>query len=311
MASVEQQLWSLVSEIEPTPTQKAGAVRSQNHLRDVLNTGQMANRIKASYLSGSYARDTAIYPLDDVDIIFVIDPNYWVSGLALLFEKPRPEAVLQTFASAIRYRYPVSSTYGQRRSVRLELYHLDIDCVPAIEESAGSDFVWIPDRSADDWIKSSPKRHSAQATAVNQLNGGKLKPLVKLLKYWNGNLPSTANVRSFMIETMALTLFKSRPCASLEQGLLMFFDFVASFAGQASAFTWSSHYGMSAGILGGMLVPDLAGTGTNVAAKLESTRRDKLLEHAVRSRDRMLEAQRALSQETAVNRVARALRSNA
>jgi hypothetical protein len=270
----------------------------------------MANRIKASYLSGSYARDTAIRPLDDVDIIFVIDPSFWTRGLAALFSRPDPEAVLKTFAGAIRYRYPVSSAYGQRRSVRLELFHLDIDCVPAIEESPGSDFIWIPDRDADDWIKSSPKRHSAQAVAANQLNGGRLKPLIKLLKYWNGNLPSTANVRSFMIETLAVTLFKKRPCASLEQGLVMFFDFLASFEGQGSALSWSSRYDISAGLLGGMTVPDLAGTGTNVAARVNPAKVSKLLEHAARSRDRMVEAQKAVSQDTAVGRVARALRAS-
>jgi hypothetical protein len=308
MASVEPQLWSLVSEIEPTPTQKAGAVRSQNHLRDLLNSGQMANRIKASYLSGSYARDTAIRPLDDVDVIFVIDPSFWINGLAALFSRPDPEAVLKTFATAIRYRYPVSSAYGQRRSVRLELFHLDIDCVPAIEDSPGSDFIWIPDRDAAEWIKSSPKRHSAQAVAANQLNGGRLKPLIKLLKYWNGNLPSTANVRSFMIETLAVTLFKNRQCASLEQGLLMFFDFLASFEGQGSSLSWSSRYDISVGLLGGMTLPDLAATGTNVAARVNPAKVGKLLEHAARSRDRMLEARNAVSQDTAVGRVARALR---
>lgn len=310
MASVEPQLWALVREIEPTPTQKAGAVRSHNHLRELLNSGQMANRIKSSYLSGSYARDTAIRPLDDVDVIFVIDPFFWVSGLAALFDRPSPVAVLTTFAHAIRYRYPVSSTYGQRRSVRLELDHLDIDCVPAIEDSPGSDFIWIPDRNADEWIKSSPKRHSAQATAANQLNGGRLKPLVKLLKRWNGNLPSTANVRSFLIETLAVTLFKNRQCATLEQGLLMFFDFLTGLGGQSNALSWPGRYGISVGLLGGMTVPDLAGTGTNVASGIDQSRLDKLLEHAARSRNWMIEAQKAISQETAIGRVARALRVN-
>lgn len=308
LASVESQLWGLVGEIEPTATQKNGAVRSHNHLRSVLNSGNMANRILGSYLSGSYSRDTAIRPLDDVDIIFLIDPSKWSPGFLSLLDRPKPEAVLQTFANAIRYRYPVSSAYGQRRSVRLELNHLDIDCVPAIEEGPGSDFIWVPDREADDWIKSSPKRHAANATAANQQNGGRLKPLVKVLKYWNGNLPSTAKVRSFMIETMAVTMFRNIEFQSLEHGLLMFFDFLASFDGQAHAFQWSNHYGISMGWLG-VNVPDLAGTGTNVAARVDSTRKKKLLEHATRSRDRMLEAKRALSADTALNRVSRALRS--
>src|SRR5205814_7160666 len=105
---------------------------------------QMANRIVRSYLSGSYARDTAIYPLDDVDIIFIITPSYWSSPLFY----PPPSSVLDSFANAIRYRYPVSSVYGQRRSVRLELYHLDIDVVPAIQDRNSNLLLRIPDSNA-------------------------------------------------------------------------------------------------------------------------------------------------------------------
>jgi hypothetical protein len=59
-----------------------------------------------------------------------------------------------------------------------------------------------------------------------------------------------------------------------------------------------------------MTVPDLAGTGTNVAARVNPAKVSKLLEHAARSRDRMVEAQKAVSQDTAVGRVARALRAS-
>lgn len=44
--------------------------------------------------------------------------------------------VLESFATAIRRRYALSSVYGQRRSVRLELNHLDIDVVPAIPDAS-------------------------------------------------------------------------------------------------------------------------------------------------------------------------------
>lgn len=309
MASCEPQLWALVSEIEPTLTQKEGAKRSHNYLRDVLCTGQMKNRIVGHYLSGSYSRDTAIRPLDDVDIIFLIDPSKWAMGLFNLAMRPTPEKVLESFAGAIRYRYPVSSVYGQRRSVRLELNHLDIDVVPAIPDSRDADFIWIPDRNADDWIKSSPKRHAANATTVNKKQGNRFKPLVKILKYWNGNLPSTANLKSFAIETIAVRLFTNVGFQTLEQGLVEFFDFVAGFQGKAVAFNWRSTYDMTMNWFD-CTVPDAAGTGTNVVAGVDGDRRNKFIEHAVRSRDRMLEAQKAVSVDTALDRVAKALRAS-
>jgi hypothetical protein len=310
MATCENQLWNFVSEIEPTQAQKEGAQRSHNYLRDILCTGQMESRILHHYLSGSYSRDTAIRPLDDVDIIFVIDKNQWTPHFIGKITAPSPAKVLESFASAIRYRYPVSSVFGQRRSVRLELSHLDIDVVPAILDNTNSDFIWIPDRDSGDWIKSSPKRHSVNATAVNQKQGGRFKPLVKLLKYWNGNLPSTANFKSFAIETIAVRLFQNVGFQSLEEGLLFFFDFIANFRSKSLTYRWNNGtYGMSLAWFS-TSVPDAADTGTNVIANVDYDRINKFIEHAVRSRDRMLDAQKSLSVETALSHIAKAIRTS-
>lgn len=307
MASCEPAIHEYLKKIEPSATQKEGAKRSHAYLRDVLCTGQFASRIKTSYLSGSYARDTAIAPLDDVDIIFVINPQPWQTGLISSLSLPSPATVLESFARAVRYRYPDSSVRTQRRSICLQLYHLDIDVVPAIEADAADQLILVPDAETGNWIKSSPKAHSDIATAINQKRGGNFKPLVKLLKSWNANLPSTASFKSFAIETMAARLFQTTDIPTLQEGLLRFFDFVAHLDGKAQAYSWRDKCGMS---LNGWSaeVPDLAGTGSNLVAKVDGERRKKFIEHAVRSRDRMLEAQKAVNIDTACKRVSEALR---
>lgn len=306
MASCEPAIHEYLKKIEPSATQKEGAKRSHAYLRDILCSGQFASRIKTSYLSGSYARDTAIAPLDDVDIIFIINPQAWQTGLLSLY-RPLPAAVLESFARAVRYRYCESSVRIQRRSICLQLYHLDIDVVPAIEADAAGKMILVPDSETGNWIKSSPKAHSDIATEINQKRGGNFKPLVKLLKRWNANLPSTANLKSFAIETMAARLFQTADIPTLQEGLLRFFDFVAHLDGKAQAYSWRDKCGMS---LNGWSaeVPDLAGTGSNLVAKVDGERRMKFLEHAVRSRDRMLEAQKAVNIDTACKRVSEALR---
>jgi Second Messenger Oligonucleotide or Dinucleotide Synthetase domain len=304
MAVADTYLWEVVRSIEPTPTQKNGAARSQNYLRDLLNTGRMANRIERSYLSGSYARDTAIYPLDDVDIIFVINPTYW--AVQSIFD-PTPTVVLESFANAIRYRYPVSSVYGQRRSVRLQLFHLDIDVVPAIQDKENTQLIRIPDRNASQWIVSSPLRHSENATKVNQARGGRFKPLVKLLKYWNYNLPRTAQFKSFAIETMAVTLFDEIDLPSLQDGLKFFFDFIVGASGNRTEFSWNSFYGISLGWYQ-CIVMDAAGTGSNVTVGVNEDKRKRFVEHATRSRNKMMEASKTLSVDTAIRRVSEALK---
>ena len=302
MALCETYLWEVVRSVEPTPTQKDAAARSQNYLRDLLNTGQMANRIQRSYLSGSYARDTAVYPLDDVDIIFVINPTSWSQIL-----EPSPVAVLDSFANAIRYRYPISSVYGQRRSVRLQLHHLDIDVVPAIQDRSDSKLIQIPDSNSNAWIRSSPLRHSESATDVNQKQGRRFKPLVKLLKHWNYNLPTTAQFKSFAVETLALTLFKNIDLPTLQDGLKFFFDYIAAVSGNRTEFVWKNTYGVSLGWYQSVVM-DTAGTGTNVAAGVEEERKKRFVEHALRSRNKMIESFNSISADTACRRVSEALK---
>ena len=99
----EERLLKIISDIEPSESQKEGAKRSHINLREGLDSGKMKNCILDSYLSGSYKRDTAIKPLEDVDIIFVIKADAWSSRL--LSSGPDPNDVLKTFSNAIRYRY--------------------------------------------------------------------------------------------------------------------------------------------------------------------------------------------------------------
>ena len=310
MAFYDKQLWDLVRRIEPTPTQKNGAARSQNHLREVLNSGQMSARIEASYLSGSYARDTAIHPLDDVDIIFIVDPSYWPKPFSLLFgsaDYPAPRTILQSFARAIRYRYRVSSVYGQRRSVCLQLYHLNIDVVPAVRDLQHPELIRIPDIQANQWIVTSPIRHQEIATAVNKFQDGRFKPLVKLLKYWNGNLPRTAHFKSFAIETMAVRIFRDFRFESLQEGLAYFFDFVAFISGHDTMFKWTNKCGLSLDWFSPS-VPDVAGVSGNIIAGIENERRKAFIKHAITSRNKLEESLKARALLTGWRRIAEALK---
>ena len=121
--TAEEFLVNLVRKWEPTERQKQEVSASQQHLRNLLHESRLP--VIDSYLSGSYSRDTALRPIDDVDIIFVVDPSHWSFWPALY--RPQPNEVLESFARAIRRRYTLSSVYGQRRSVNLRLSDLVVD----------------------------------------------------------------------------------------------------------------------------------------------------------------------------------------
>jgi hypothetical protein len=227
----------------------------------------------------------------------VIDPGAWPGALFGLADKPNPSTVLQSFASALRYRYRKTSAFTQRRSIRLELDHLHVDCVPAIAIE-GSDFIWVGDRKNDAWIKSSPKRHEAALTNANQRSDGLVIPIVKLLKCWNRGLPSKAHVRSFVVETLAVTLFTHTRALSLVDGLLMFFDFVAHFASEQSEYEWESKFGISMDWWECMVVPDTAGTGRNVADGVELDQMRAFQQRATSSRACLVKALNTRSEGT-------------
>lgn len=286
MVTTERILRHIVGALEPSSRQKAKASASYRHLRDqVIGRRVFGRRILDCYLSGSYRRHTAIYPLEDVDVIFVIDPSQWRGAYLGLSSYPDPVKVLRSFATVLRDAYQLSSTFTQRRSLRLELNHVHIDCVPAIAQP-GTDFIEIGDHRKGGWIKSSPKAHHQALTFANQRNHRLVVPLVKLLKAWNRGLPDAARMRSFVIETIAVTLFSRVTCTSLEAGLFMFFDFMASFKKQSDV-AWPDRFGIRMDWWEFMLVPDTAETGANTADGVTLTTRNLLIDSAIDSRDRL------------------------
>lgn len=305
MWDCERALRDLVGKIEPSAAQKTAASASHNYLRSLMDSGQFGNRILDSYLSGSYARDTALSPIDDVDIIFIVDPRGWPTGL--LESRPRPDQILQSFASALRYRYPNSSVYVQRRSVRLSLNHLDIDVVPAINKGNNGKLILIPDSNSDTWITSAPKVHTEIGIEINKATQGRFKPVVKLLKFWNSKLPETAKLKSFAIETIAATLFRRVTLPSLQDGLRLYFDYLSELDDRASLYKWPSRYGISLSLWEDV-IPDLGDTGGNLVSGLDSNRREKFLEFAVRSRDALVAAEQARTLDSSIRYVSKALR---
>lgn len=303
MADIEAYLVRRASELAPTQGQREAAARSHAHLRELLSTGNIGCRIQGSYLSGSYSRYTAIRPLDDVDVIFEIDPTQWKQPWwRLLQSLPAPDKVLETFARAIRYRYADSRVQTQRRSVGLVMEHLQIDVVPAVAHDEREGWLYVPDREAGTWLPSAPSVHGAFTTQVNKACGESFKPLVRLLKGWNGTIPSTASQKSFVVETLAAWLLRAHPQATLAQGMKIFFDFVAWRGGHPALFAWKDPLGIT--LTGwGTALPDIGGTGSNLLQGADSDSLAKFTAAARVMRDQLADAERARDPATAWARI--------
>jgi len=283
----EQLMRGLAAEVEPTAAKKLAASKSHNNLRALLMEGTFGGRIVNSYLSGSYSRGTAIHPIDDVDIVFLIDPSGWPEGDTIFSDLPNPSDVLRSFANALRRRYVRTSVFSQRRSVRLALDRLDIDVVPGIAQDGN--LIQIPDVRAGEWILSGPAVHREVGADINTRTRGVFKPTVKLIKYWNSQLPSTARFKSFTVECMAMALFARHRVNGIFDSVVSYYDFMASLAGESTVADWRSAYGINLGFFG-PTVPDPSGATPNVARGLESETIARFLDHAIRTRNCLVKA---------------------
>ena len=70
-------------------------------------------------------------------------------------------------------------------------------------------------------------------THVNKLREDRFVPLVKVLKFWNSDLTRPTRLsKSFAVETIAVRLFSTVSFSTYTEGALLFFDFLARFAGE-------------------------------------------------------------------------------
>jgi hypothetical protein len=91
---------------------------------------------------------------------------------------------LRTFAARC---YSTSEIHQSSPTVVLELSHIKFDLVPSIRNSLGQ--FQIPSSSniaySDDWMVTDPKGFNGLLTDANTRYNSLLKPLVRLVKYWN------------------------------------------------------------------------------------------------------------------------------
>lgn len=200
---------------------RAKASKQQQGLRDNL-AGELA--VLVSFLTGSYRRGTQIPPLDDIDVLLVLDPTAYASDL--VDSDAATAAILRRVHRALATVYPRSEIVGYDRCIRIAFTGTGIgfDITPAFQQS--EDVFLIPDLRQGRWIATNPKSHQQQISYANQnVCGQQLVPLVKLLKLWN--LQHGSPLSGFHLEVMAFRAL-TQPPKDLRHGLACLFDALAT-----------------------------------------------------------------------------------
>ena len=223
MAHVRESFDAFLRSLELTASEQETASRQQTDLRDRLRS-QLPGVVR-DVLVGSYARRTAIRPLNDIDLFVELDVTRWRERRVA-----PPLLLLEDVQRALRACYPGSppATRIQGRSVNIDFARTGIgyDVIPAflVPRTAWStdEIYEIPDRKRQAWIHTNPERHKQACVAANERAGSKLNPLIKAAKSWNrGQADANGDkpLGSFHLEVMAYSAF-ARPPADVRRGLL-------------------------------------------------------------------------------------------
>ncbi len=203
MTTVPQAFQQFVSSLELTQTERDNAVAQHQVVRQRVRAELRG--VDDDFLSGSYARATAIRPLHDIDVFVVL--NDATHGH---LRRGRPDACLAAVQSALARAYrdrPPPVLQGRSVNITFVGTGIGYDIVPAFRVS--SDLFIIPDRERQNWIQTNPKKHGEACVAANQRAGGKLNPLIKAVKHWNAQ--RACPLRSFHLEVMSYEAFPTPP----------------------------------------------------------------------------------------------------
>jgi len=205
------------SNLEISGLQSSTMSTRQQNVREVLSNGL---NILDSFLTGSYSRNTLIAPLKDadIDIFFVLDPQYYHNYNG---QNGGQAGLLDLVKRTLRRSYtrtPDISRDGQAVTIRFTDFNVDV--VPGFNRQGGG--YLIPNSLSQSWLSTDPKRHVEIFSQANKDHNGDLVPLIKMIKCWNRNIDY--HFYSFHLEVLALQILQNVTISDYPSGVRFFFD---------------------------------------------------------------------------------------
>jgi hypothetical protein len=185
---------AFLSSIQPGDDEVAAAKAAHEQVRDELRTdSESKDAHEDTFLSGSYARRTAINDINDVDVICILDIDRTIT----------PPEVLLSWVEGIVSKY-YKEVRPQGRSIGAEgKGGVWLDIVPATPVNAADGPLWIPDREVKQWVQTHPKGQIAACNERNETTNGYFVQVVKVLKAWRDRLPTkSCQLKSYILESL-------------------------------------------------------------------------------------------------------------
>lgn len=145
----------------------------QNRLNQYFGTD-----IIQQLIFGSYSRVTILPRSMDTNS----DVDYMV---VFTDSSSRPQTYLNRLRRFVEQYYARSEITQSNPTIVLSLNHIKFELVPAINHWLSG--LQIPAKASayDDWMDTDPTGFNRELSNANQANGNQIKPLVRVMKYWN------------------------------------------------------------------------------------------------------------------------------
>lgn len=221
MSTLLQSIEKFIDNITVTDRQEDSIETSFNNLKENLLKKDNALAVKDVFLNGSYARDTIIRPLGDIDLFAIIDhTDYNEYGLP-----PKPQSVLTKFKNYLNSLNDYKDKVKQDRPcVTVFLTDKDFDVLPALKQD---EYLYIPNSELDGWTITDPITHTKNLNDVHRRRNYKVKGIVKAVKQWKRD--NDLNIPSFHIEEIAIDTFNAFDFLNLEEGIRLWFSYAPWF----------------------------------------------------------------------------------
>lgn len=216
---------------------------AHEHLINILNGKARSGFLpiaKDFLLIGSYARDTKISPLDDVDIFYIIgkaqsSSNGWHTIIDCDFTFGQDYLDTEQNISSMKIlnliKKEIDNTYsaseirrdGEVVNLFLNSYGVGFDIAPVFEITNDDYFLMPQGKGLHKWKKSNPLIDHAHLTDLNEKHNYMLKDIILLAKYWFER-KKIKSPRSYHLESIAYHLFNYTPqfTYTYEDGLIHF-----------------------------------------------------------------------------------------
>jgi hypothetical protein len=213
--SVNSYLTNLASDLVLSELEKLSIITSINTLSTRLNL-HFGYNVTEKFQFGSSTRNT-ILPRkaddnSDIDYMVVFNTS---EG------QKKPHTYLDYLRNFVEKKYSTSEIYQSHPTIVLSLNHINFELVPAIYNYG----YHIPSPSSywSEWTITNPSKTNQLIQDKNKNNNSLIKPLVRLVKYWNKYNGSPFS--SFLIEEYIVSL-SFWGCSNLKD---YFYDFWGKF----------------------------------------------------------------------------------